>query len=366
MSVSSRALLALVALSSMSLAKEVGYFDSSSCADPKGFASCYENVDTTYANCVNNNCAGGGELCYSSCGGSTSCMNEQCPGLGIDCTKACECERSALQIDCAGQSCWNRVYSCEYQATVLDYLSFCSSPDRDGLPYWPTPDDAPDSCSCNTGQIEQKEYLIVNQMDVCSNNQTNIGRIMTDVDAITEYGQACVCCAFSAIISAIWGTCPDTQPSLLAADEWFAGLLNPGHWEDCGPFLEKYDCGGDLGFGRIDAGGITKFYTPGSLPTNGTKSLYNVDGVISNPVSGDVLTWTFRSTLVHAVTVPSADATVTGTKATGGSDVTAATAAASTATGKAESDVKPGMGSSLIVPSWTIAGIVGILVLLTL
>ncbi|KAJ6141922.1 hypothetical protein N7497_011021 [Penicillium chrysogenum] len=346
MSLSSRALLALVALSFVALAKEVGYFDSSSCADPKGFATCYEDADTVYSNCVNNNCAGGGESCYNSCGGSTSCMNEQCPGLGIDCINACECERSAGQIECAGQSCWNRVYSCEYQATTLDYLSFCLNPDRDGLPYWPTPDDAPDSCSCNTGQIEQKLYLIINQVETCSNNQTNIGR-MTDVDGITD----------------IWGTCPDTQPLLLAADEWFAGLLNPGHWEDCGPYMENYDCAGDLGFGRADAGGITKFYSPGNLPTNGTKSLYNSDGVVSTPVSGDVFTWTFGSSLVHTVTVSSADATVTGAKASGGSDAAATGTATSTATGTAESDVKPGVGSSLRIPSWTIAGIVGILIL---
>ncbi|CAG7945674.1 unnamed protein product [Penicillium nalgiovense] len=388
MSHSSCALLALAALSSLSSAKEVGYFDSSSCADPKGFATCYENADTTYSNCVNNNCAGGGESCYNSCGGSTSCMNEQCPGLGVDCINACECERSALQIDCAGQSCWNKVYSCEYQATALDYISFCLNPDRDGLPYWPTPDDVPDSCSCNTGQIEQKLYLINNQMNTCSNNQTNIGQVMTNVDAITEYAQACICCSFSAIISAydptpelkehfftflllmmlfsIWGTCPDTQPSLLAADEWFVGLLNPGHWEDCGPYLEKYDCAGDLGFGRADAGGITKFYSPGNLPANGTKSLYNLDGVVSTPVSGDVFTWTFASSLVHTVTVSSADATATGAKASGGNDVTATGTGTSTATGTAESDVKSGVGSSLRVPSWTIASIFGILALSTL
>ncbi|KAJ9481724.1 hypothetical protein VN97_g11744 [Penicillium thymicola] len=362
MSPSSRALLALVALSSTSLANEIGYFDSSSCADPKGFAACYENADTRYSNCVNKNCAGGGESCYNSCGGSTSCMNEQCPGLGIDCINACECVRSGSQIDCAGQSCWNRVYSCEYQATVLDYLSFCRKPDRDGLPYWPTPDDTPDSCSCNLGQIYRKEYLITNQMEECSNNQTNIGQMITDADAIIEYGQACACCAFSAYISAIWGTCPDTQPSLLAADEWFAGVLNPGHWEECGPYLEKYDCAGDLGYGRADAGGIAKFYPPSNLPPNGTKSLYNMDGIISTPVSGNVLTWTLDSTLVHTVTVSSADATVTGTKASGGSDSTAK----NTASGTAESDVKPGMGSILIVPSWAIAGIAGILILSTL
>ncbi|CAI7645839.1 unnamed protein product [Penicillium glandicola] len=364
MSLSSRALLALAAFSSLSLAKEVGYFESSSCADAKGFETCYENVDTNYANCVNNNCAGGSQSCYNSCGGSTSCMNQKCPGLGIDCINACECERSALQIDCVGQSCWNEVYSCEYQSTVWDFLNICVNPNRDGLPYWPTPDDAPDSCSCNLGQIDQKEHLIVNQMTECSNNNTNLEG-MTDTDEMVEYGQACLCCGYSAIISAIWDTCPGTKPSLLGADDWFAGALTPGHWEECGPYLEAYDCAGDLGYGRADAGGISNFYLPSSMPTNGTKTMSNVDGVVSTPVSGDTFTWTFGSSVLHAVTASSADATVTGTgtKATsGGSDATAT----STATGTVETDAKPGMGSSLIVPSWVIAGSVGALLLSTL
>lgn len=109
MNLSSRALLALAAFSSLSLAKEVGYFEASSCADPKGFETCYDEVDAHYSNCVNNNCGGGGEACSKACGGSTSCMNEKCPGLGIDCINACGCEKSAFQIDCAGASCWNRV-----------------------------------------------------------------------------------------------------------------------------------------------------------------------------------------------------------------------------------------------------------------
>ncbi|KAJ5392799.1 hypothetical protein N7465_011773 [Penicillium sp. CMV-2018d] len=369
MSLSSRALLALVVLSSLSLAEEVGYFDSSSCADPKGFATCYKNVDIQYSNCVNNNCGGGGEACSKSCGGSTSCMNQQCPGLGIDCINACECERSASQIDCAGASCWNRVYSCEYQNTVVDFLNVCITPNRDGLPYWPTPDDAPDSCSCNIGKIEKKEYLITNQINECSNNRTNIdGMAVTDTDAMIEYGHACLCCGYSAIISAIWDTCPDNKPSLLGADEWFAGALIPGHWEQCGPYLEKYDCAGDLGYARADAGGNTKFYHPSSMPSNGTKTMSNVGGVVSTPVSGDTFTWTFSTDLEHVVTVSSADATVTGTKTTGGSGGSGGSGggATSSATGTAESDARPGMGSSLTVPSWSIAGSVGVLILSTL
>ncbi|KXG50482.1 uncharacterized protein PGRI_069730 [Penicillium griseofulvum] len=363
MSLPSRALLALVALSSLSLAKEVGYFEPSSCADPKSLTICYEKVDANYSNCVNNNCAGGGQACYNSCGGSTSCMNEKCPGLGLDCIKACECEKSALQIDCAGQSCWNQVYSCEYQSTVIDFLGVCLNPNRDGLPYWPTPDDAPDSCSCNLGKVELKEYLINNQLTECSNNATNLNQ-MTDTQAMIDYGQACMCCGWSAIISAIWDTCPDTKPSLLSADEWFAAVLNPGKWEECGPYLEAYDCANDLGFGRADAGGTNNFPRPNSMPTNGTKTMSNVGGTVSTPVSGDTFTWMFGSAtnaVIHTVTVSAADATATGTKAgSGASDITAT---GSSATGTAESDAKPGMGSSLIVPSWAIAGSVGALIL---
>lgn len=167
------------------------------------------------------------------------------------------------------------------------------------------------------------------------------------------------------MLSSIWDTCPDTKPSLLAADEWFAGVLTPGHWEECGPYLEKYDCAGDLGYARADAGGNTKFYHPSSMPSNGTKTISNVGGVVSTPVSGGTFTWTFGSTLQHTVTVSSTDATVTGTKTTGGSDGSDVTATSS-ATGTAESDAKPGMGSSLTVPSWTIAGSVCILILSTL
>ncbi|KAJ5972940.1 uncharacterized protein N7479_002858 [Penicillium vulpinum] len=135
MSLSSRALLALAAFSSLSLAKDVGYFEASACADPKAFETCYKNVDTNYANCANNNCAGGSQACYNSCGGNQSCMDQNCPGLGMNCINACECERSALKIDCAGQSCWNQVYSCEYQNTVLDFLNVCTNPNQDESPY---------------------------------------------------------------------------------------------------------------------------------------------------------------------------------------------------------------------------------------
>jgi hypothetical protein len=105
----SRLFLALGTLCSLALSEKVGYFESSACADPKGFTSCYKDAETEYTNCVNNNCVGGSQACYDSCGGSVTCMSKQCPSLGTDCINACECQRSAHQIDCASASCWNEV-----------------------------------------------------------------------------------------------------------------------------------------------------------------------------------------------------------------------------------------------------------------
>ena len=83
----------------------------------------------------------------------------------------------------------------------MDFLGVCTNPNRDGLPYWPTPNDAPDSCSCNLGKMEKTEYLITKQMTECSDNSTNTDGV-TDTDVLIEYGQACLCCGYSAIISA--------------------------------------------------------------------------------------------------------------------------------------------------------------------
>ncbi|KAJ5325266.1 uncharacterized protein N7506_008368 [Penicillium brevicompactum] len=341
-------------------------------------------------------------------------MNQKCPDLGIDCVNACECERSALYIDCAGTHCWNQVrnqiikwsehkltnasqvYSCEYQDTVMDFVSSCTNPNREGLPYWPVPDDAPGSCSCNLGKIDLKESQISDHITQCANNETNLAQF-SEVEDINNYGKACLCCAYSGIISAyiglpylhgnlslqyhvhqlltwftsIWDTCPDTKPSLLSADEWFNQLLIPGDWDECGPYLEAYDCAGDLGYGRPENGGISKFWSPSSMPTNGTKTVSNIAGVISSPVSGDTFTWTFGRTtnalgattspVIHTVTVSSANAVVTDTKAKATGD--SGSTATSTSSGSAASETKPGMGSALEVPRWTTSCIIVALVI---
>ncbi|OQD86140.1 hypothetical protein PENANT_c008G06262 [Penicillium antarcticum] len=361
----SRLLFVLGALATFALSEEVGYFDTSMCTDSKGMTSCYKDADIEYTSCVNNNCVGGSQACHDSCGGSVTCMNKQCPSLGMDCINACECQRSAHQIDCASASCWNEVYSCEYQNTVGDFFALCTNPNYDTVPFWPAPDDAPDACSCNLGKIEKKEHLIALQMTECSNNMTNLNQI-TKTDAIADYGQACMCCGMSAIISAIYDTCPDTKPSLLGITEWNDAIFVPSDWAECGPYLEAYDCAGDLGYGRADAGAISNYYQPSSMPSNGTKTLFNKDGVVSTPVSGDIFTWQFghsMNAVYHTVTVASAKADVTGKGKASGRDGSATTTA--TETGATAESTQPGAGVSLGVSFWTMVGTVGILAWLT-
>lgn len=78
---------ALAALVAVASAAKVGYFESSTCPDPKGFESCYKDADEAWADCV----------------------KENCEDQNIDCINLCSCIQNLSQLDCAGQSCWNQV-----------------------------------------------------------------------------------------------------------------------------------------------------------------------------------------------------------------------------------------------------------------
>ncbi|KAE8383859.1 hypothetical protein BDV26DRAFT_2565 [Aspergillus bertholletiae] len=100
--------ISLAIFATLTLTKEIGYFQSSDCVDASGFESCYEDADQIFASCVNNNCAGS-KACVDSCGGDSTCVLSKCPNLGIDCVKACDCVKNTDYIQCAATSCWNQV-----------------------------------------------------------------------------------------------------------------------------------------------------------------------------------------------------------------------------------------------------------------
>ncbi|KAJ5661083.1 uncharacterized protein N7484_000455 [Penicillium longicatenatum] len=351
MSLTSRLLLSFLISSGLIAAESVGYFDDTSiCADASGLSKCYEKADASWSSCINNNCAGGSDECYNSCNGNASCMKTQCPSLGMDCINACGCVNALNQVDCIASSCWNQVYSCEYQSTVEDIINLCAITDLDEIPFWPPPDDAVSGCSCNIGKVYKKEILIGDQISTCANNMTNLNQ-MSDNDAISEYADACICCAESAILSTIWDTCPNTKPSLLAADTWYSSM---GDFETCGDYLDAYDCAGALGFGAEDAGETTTYYKLGGFPKNGTETLYNT-GSLTAPVSGATFTWTFRSNL-HVVTAVSTDHVVAAATATDGQSQTGS------ATQTAASSTHTGTGTARDIPMWTALAFTSILI----
>ncbi|KAJ5166275.1 uncharacterized protein N7482_005056 [Penicillium canariense] len=353
MALKSRFLLSLAAFSSLAVADTAGYFDNTSfCVDSKGFEKCYEKVKTSYENCISSNCSGGSKSCYDSCDGDTSCMGTHCPNLGIDCINACGCVRATDQIDCAASSCWNQVYSCEYQQTAEDVIKLCINFDADQIPYWPPPDDAIGGCSCNIAKADRKELLISAQLTECTNNMTNLDQLST-TDEITVYEQACMCCAQSAIVSAIWGTCPNTKPSLIGADDWYSMFLGPNHWDECEEYLAAYDCDRDLGYAAESAGDTHTFYKPNNIPKNGTESLFNTGSALTSPVSGATFTWT-EGTLLHGITAAPTShmASATGTHDQG-----------TTATETGASATKIGGATSYHCSAWAGVGFIGALAL---
>ncbi|OJK03270.1 hypothetical protein ASPACDRAFT_40593 [Aspergillus aculeatus ATCC 16872] len=328
MAFSTGAWLAIAAtLSQVVVSKQAGYFDSSDCVAPSALESCYDDASEYYAQCITNNCAGGSDECYKACGGDAACMQSQCPDLGIDCINVCGCVKTSREIDCAASACWNQVYSCEYQKTIEDLIDLCPSVNITQLPFWPPPDDAPAGCSCNIGKVDQRELLIADHMTTCANNMTNLDQL-TSAESIADYARACTCCGKSAIISTIWGVCPNTQPALLGADTWYNAVI-AHDWDICGSYLENYDCAGALGYGASSAGNTTQFYKPGDLPANGTETLSNTGGVISTPISGSTFTWTL-GTVPHPITAMAATATVTADSGKSSSTTTGAAAAAAT------------------------------------
>lgn len=110
MSRASVLVLSLLAVTGLSGADQVGYFeDSSIVADPEGLAKCYDTAETSYTNCINKNCSSGDDECSKSCNGDVSCMEQQCPNLGVDCMNACGCVQAQDNIGCIASYGWNQV-----------------------------------------------------------------------------------------------------------------------------------------------------------------------------------------------------------------------------------------------------------------
>jgi hypothetical protein len=101
------------------------------CVDPAGYLQCYEANTAAYVTCVNN--------IPNICGSSTA--------EKAQCLLTCGKVQAASNIGCWLQSCWNQVYSCAYQGTVIEYLVETDLIQSElTLPFYPAPVNAPGRC----------------------------------------------------------------------------------------------------------------------------------------------------------------------------------------------------------------------------
>ncbi|KAF7713889.1 Uncharacterized protein PECH_006744 [Penicillium ucsense] len=255
-------------------------------------------AQSVYSDC-NRNVANKWQSCINSCNGNGNCL--------VD----CGCTAHQEYINCMAQSCWNQVYSCEYQLFVQQYFAVCPSA-SEPIPFWPAPDNAPNRCSCNLGKVLSNTLSARNDQVNCASkiaNQavnipdiTNINNLPNSVQDIVKTATECACCGASASLSSAWQICPDTRPTLAGADLW--PLFFPSNYPNlypsipnfawsastCDNTLSQTNCK-DLGFSDAN----NNFYKPGQFPSNGTKTLSNVAGTVTVPPSGTVLTWSQAS-----------------------------------------------------------------------
>ena len=76
------------------------------------------------------------------------------------------------------------------------------SPELDQIPFYPPPDNAPGSCSCNMGKLLTSMYRTSAETETCGANGEAILNQITSNDEIQVFSRACICCSQSATLSA--------------------------------------------------------------------------------------------------------------------------------------------------------------------
>ncbi|KAE9375867.1 hypothetical protein N431DRAFT_556195 [Stipitochalara longipes BDJ] len=229
------------------------------CADAVGFQTCQNGVTAAVSTCLN----------------ASTTQTE---------TLACGCSNYVGNYNCYAAYCWNRVNECEYQEYIVEYLVGCPIA-KLPVPYFPAPNNAPDSCSCNVGNVYLAISSNIQQGGTCSTNVSN-----ASPDTAVQEIQGCECCEVSGALSSIYAICPTTDPTLigLSSVQQVETTLDT-QISGCQPYLAQYNCVADLGFSQVVGG---TFYGPNNLPVSGTQTLSNVAGTVTAPASGTVFTYT--------------------------------------------------------------------------
>lgn len=182
--------LFLLGLAALATAADVS-LNSSGCVDPSGLEKCQSGITKKTSDCID----------------QARRDNSQQEIL------ACGCQDYVDNFNCYAASCWNRVWECEYQEYMVSYFMNCPTA-KLPVPYFPAPKNAPDSCSCNVGQVFLNVQDAIQQTGTCSNNADS-----SDAGSNLQQIEGCGCCELSGVLSSIVEICPKTDPNLVGLEQ---------------------------------------------------------------------------------------------------------------------------------------------------
>jgi hypothetical protein len=148
------------------------------CVDPSGYTSCYTTSGYNFGTCA--------EFCTKSYVVGTTEYES--------CAAACLAVNWATNIGCWMQSCWNKIYSCGYQGTAIQYIYGTDLLQTEltlPIPYYPAPEGVPAACSCNLGEVYG------NMTDLYIDNLAKCAGLVGSAPDLFD----CECCQVSQIYS---------------------------------------------------------------------------------------------------------------------------------------------------------------------
>ncbi|KAL3495882.1 hypothetical protein BJX62DRAFT_233142 [Aspergillus germanicus] len=200
--------------------------------------------------------------------------------------QACMLTYDISLLGCYIESCWNKVYSCEYQLVAIDFLSRQYPPPEDPLPFWPPPDNAPGGCVCNFGKIYDG---LLSSLDLL---QSTCNQYITSVSSL----QMCQCCGWSAALSAFYGTCPGYDLTNYGLSGIASTAATTEQMTGTCPDLTSSICEGKFGIESFDDG---VYPDPANLPDPGSKvpTTTQGPGPLTSPPGGETMTVTVLDTV---------------------------------------------------------------------
>ncbi|KAE9992626.1 hypothetical protein EG327_008369 [Venturia inaequalis] len=223
------------------------------CVDPRNYVKCNTKQQDDFVTC--------GTRCNVT-------------NANVDCLLGCGVSRDTAVFGCVVKSCWNKVYTCEYQMTALNFIIVNDLiHDQPIVPFYPPPPNAAGACSCNIGNAYSN--MTVRKPDSICQDLVGSGG---------DNLKRCECCESSRYFSGAVNTCPRTDLSIIALDVYFKGAVNnvPQVDVDCAPLLNSDKCTEEFG---MKLGSGTEFYNLLSLPPGvpGTQAISDVGAFTTFP-----------------------------------------------------------------------------------